>query len=338
MQVYRAQLRSFLLSTLVLSLASVAIFLVSLGIGPAGFSLRWLLEVVSGGAPREVRVVLSLRLVRAAVSYATGAILGLSGALMQGVTRNPLADPFILGLSSSALAVVSVALVVQPGLIAARYYLAVLAFAGALLGYTLTVALSRLAGGGSASLVLSGIAVSAFFSGVSHVLLYAVQRATGMPYILLLAGSASAALARDIPYLLASAAVCLAVSLAISKGLNAYLYGDEYSQQLGFNPKLLSLAASATASLGTGVTIAITGIVGFVGLASPHISRFLVGSDHRFLLPTSFLVGGVVTLVADVVVRLLSMGSPYGELPLGTITSSIGGPFIAYVLLRWLRK
>ncbi len=338
MQVYRAQIRRFFTSTLTLSLASVATFLTSLGVGPAGFSLGWLLELVSGGTPREVQVVLYLRLVRAVVSYATGAVLGLSGALMQSVTRNPLADPFILGLSSSALAVVSAALAVQPGLLAARYYLMVLAFAGALLGYTLTVALSRLAGGGSASLVLSGIAVSAFFSGVSHVLLYAVQRATGMPYILLLAGSASSALARDIPYLLASASLCLVVSLAISKGLNAYLYGDEYSQQLGFNPRLLSLAASATASLGTGVTIAVTGIVGFVGLASPHISRSLVGSDHRFLLPTSFLVGGVVTLVADVVVRLISMGSPYGELPLGTITSSIGGPFIAYVLLRWFRK
>jgi len=338
LHVYRVQIRRFFASTITLSLASLATFLVSLGVGPAGFSLRWLPEVVSGGTPREVQVVLYLRLVRAVVSYATGAVLGLSGALMQSVTRNPLADPFILGLSSSALAVVSAALVVHPGLLAVRYYLMVLAFAGALLGYTLTVALSRLAGGGSASLVLSGIAVSAFFSGVSHILLYAVQKATGMPYVLLLAGSASSALARDIPYLLASASLCLAISLAISKGLNAYLYGDEYSQQLGFNPRLLSLAASATASLGTGVTIAVTGIVGFVGLASPHISRFLVGSDHRFLLPTSFLVGGVVTLVADVVVRLISMGSPYGELPLGTVTSSIGGPFIAYVLLRWFRK
>lgn len=338
MQVYRAQIRRFFASALTLSLISVAMFLASLGIGPAGFSVRWLLEVISGEALREAQVVLSIRLARTAVSYLTGAILGLSGALMQGVTRNPLADPFILGLSSSALTVVSAALVLQPGLLATRYYLMVLAFAGALLGYTITVALSRLAGGGSVSLVLSGIAVSAFFSGVSHVLLYAVQRATGIPYILLLAGSASAALARDIPYLLTSAAACLAISLAISKGLNAYLYGDEYSRQLGFNPRLLSLAASAIASLGTGVTIAVTGIVGFVGLASPHISRFLVGSDHRFLLPTSFLVGGVITLVADVVVRLISMGSPYGELPLGTITSSIGGPFIAYVLLRWSRR
>jgi len=338
LHVYRVQLRRFFTSTLALSLASVAVLLASLSVGPAGLSPRWLLEVISGRASQEVRVVLSIRLARTAVSYLTGAVLGLSGALMQGVTRNPLADPFILGLSSSALTVVAAALVLQPGLIAMRYYLMALAFAGALLGFTLTVAMSRLAGGSSTSLVLSGIAVSAFFSGLSHVLLYAVQRATGVPYILLLAGSASSALVRDIPYLLASAAVCLAISLAISKGLNAYLYGDEYSQQLGFNPRLLSLVASATASLGTGVTIAVTGIVGFVGLASPHVSRFLVGSDHRFLLPTSFLVGGVVTLVADVVVRLISMGSPYGELPLGSITSSIGGPFVAYVLLRWFRR
>lgn len=338
MQVYRSQLRRFLTSVSALLLASLATLLVSLGVGPAGFSLRWLPEVVSGRAPQEVVVVLSYRLVRAVVSYFTGAILGLSGVLMQCITRNPLADPFILGLSSSALAMVSAAIVLRPELLAMRYYLMVLAFAGALLGYSLTVALSRLAGGGSTSLVLSGIAVSAFFSGVSHVLLYAVQRVTGMPYVLLLAGSASTALSKDVPYLIASAVACLGISLAISKGLNAYLYGDEYSQQLGFNPRFLSLAASATASLGTGVTIAVVGIVGFVGLASPHISRFLVGSDHRFLVQTSFLVGGVITLAADIVVRLISMGSPYGELPLGTITSAIGGPFVAYVLLRWFRR
>ena len=338
MYVYRTQLKRFFISLLALSLTSLAAFLVSLGIGPAGFSLKWPIEVVLGRAPKEVQAVFTHRLVRSATSYLTGAILGLSGTLMQGVTRNPLADPFILGLSSAALTVVSAALVIHPGLLAVRHYLMVLAFAGALLGYVLAVALSRLAGGGTTSLILSGIAVSAFFSGISHVLLYAVQRVTGMPYILLLVGSASSALLRDVPYLLASSVVCLAISLALSKGLNAYLYGDEYSQQLGFNPRLISLVASATTSLGTGVTIAVTGIVGFVGLASPHVSRFLVGSDHRFLVPTSFLVGGLITLVADVVVRLISMGSPYGELPLGTITSSIGGPFVAYVLLRWFRK
>lgn len=337
MEVYRVSLKRFLSALAIILVLSLAIAIVSLSVGSAGVSLDLVFKYLLGEAS-ELERILQLRVYRTVAAFLAGSILGVSGVLMQTITRNPLADPYILGLSSAALTVVAIAMLILPQLLALRQYFVLVAFLGAMLGYVLTLTISNLAGGGSLTLVLAGIAVSAFFSGASYIALYAIQKVTGLPFIFLLVGTASFAVSRDVYCLVVPSLACLAVPLIFFKALNAYLYGDDYAKQLGIDPRRTATLAVTMASVGTGATVATLGIVGFVGLATPHISRALVGSDHKYLLPTSFLLGGALTTLADVIVRIVSIGSPYGELPLGVVTSIMGGPFLAYLLMRWYRK
>jgi iron complex transport system permease protein len=285
-----------------------------------------------------VEIIAKLRLSRAFASLFCGASLALAGLLMQTTTRNPLADPYIFGLSSTALTMVAMGIILAPNLMIYKVWLIVISFSGALSGYVLTLLLSKLGGGSSMAMVLAGIAVASLFSGVSHVLLYLVQQVTKTPYTYLLMGSASTVLWKDLQFLAFPTVFLAILSLALFKPLNVYLYGDEYAKQLGFNPSLTRNTAGLIAALLTAITIAFVGIVGFVGLIAPHIARFLVGSDHRFSIPLTALVGALVTLVADIVVKLMSLlVGGMGELPLGVVTSVVGAPFLAYLVVKRVR-
>lgn len=321
-------------STSLLLLAIVA----SLSIGPSNIPLtKVFLNII--GIDDNYTVIVRLRITRTLVALLTGSLLGLPGLLMQTITRNPLADPYILGLSSTALTAAAFGILINPSVMVSTAAFITVAFVGAMLGYVLTLCLSKLAGGGALALVLSGIAVASIFSGVSHILLYFLQSRLNAPYYLLLLGSASMALSWEIPYLLTPLAVGALISLLLFRPLNLYIYGDMYVKQYGYNPLLISIVATAIASLLTASTIAIVGIVGFVGLAAPHIARFFVGSDHRFSIPITIIVGGMLTLTSDICVRLISMYvAGLGELPLGVITSVIGGPFLAYLVVRRVRR
>ncbi len=335
---YRYTIKRFL------SILSIFLFLLfitlilSLSIGPAHIPpIKVFLNII--GIDSDYTVIVRLRIARTLASLLTGSLLGLSGLLMQAITRNPLADPYILGLSSTALAVVALGITVNPSIMVNKTIFMVIAFVGAMLGYALTLCLSRLAGGGALALVLSGIAVASIFSGISHVLLYIVQSRLNAPYYFLLLGSASIALYREIPYLIAPLAIGALVSLLMFRPLNLYIYGDSYVKQYGYSPLAISIIATVIASLLTASTIAVVGIVGFIGLAAPHIARFLTGSDHRFSIPITIVVGGILTLVSDICVRLISMYvGALGELPLGVITSVVGGPFLAYLVIRRVRQ
>ncbi|MEM2006097.1 MAG: iron ABC transporter permease [Sulfolobales archaeon] len=315
---------------------------VSLAVGssmiPPFEALRCLL---GAGCDEAIKLVVSLRIARTTASILVGCMLSVAGVLIQGITRNPLADPFILGISSTALAVLSAALLVDVSILAQRQLAISLALGGALLGYFLTTSLGVLAGGTGLSLVLSGVAVSALFSGVSHVLLYILQDELRHPYVNLLMGSTSGTLVRDIPYLVVPAVLSLLAlyALGIPKALNAYLFGEHYASQLGYRVKLTTIASAFIASLLTGASVAVVGIVGFIGLAGPHISRMLYGaSDHRVTIVLSALSGSALAVSADIVARLATLFSTRGELPLGVITSIIGAPFLAYLVIRGGRK
>jgi len=282
-----------------------------------------------------VEVIAKLRLARALASVFCGASLALAGLLMQTTTRNPLADPYIFGLSSTALTLFALGILLVPNLMVHKAWVVAISFSGSILGYTLTLLLSKLGGGTSTSMVLAGIAVASLFSGASHVLLYLVQQVTRTYYMYLLMGSASTVLWTDLQFLTFPSISLAVLTLALFKPLNAYLYGDEYAKQLGFNPAMIRNAMSLVASLLTAITIASVGIVGFVGLIAPHVARFLAGSDHRFSIPMTALVGALVALIADTFVKLTSaFVGGLGELPLGVVTSIIGSPFLAYIVVR----
>jgi len=271
----------------------------------------------------------------------TGALLAISGTLMQSIARNPLAEPYILGLSSTALTTLAIAIIVNPSVIASRSLSMVITFFGALGGYFLTSTLSLLAGGTSYSLILSGIAVTATFSGFSHILLYIVQSKIKSPYHLLLMGTSATAIAQDVYILLVVLAVGLIAiyTLGLPKKLNAYVFGDVFAKQLGYNPRVLSLLTATLVSVLTGSSVAVVGIVGFIGLAAPHIARLLAGSsDHRITIVLSAILGSAITVLADVGARLLAMVTAQGEFPLGSVTSVIGAPFLAYLIIKGVKR
>ncbi len=331
------RLRFFTLTaSLVLALALLA--LASLSVGSSMIPVAEVLSCLSGGGCGDTtRLILSLRATRTAVAVLAGGMLAVAGALMQGVSRNPLADPFILGSSSTALAALSAAALLDIGVLAHRHLSITIAFAGAMLGYFLATSISMVAGGAGLSLILSGVAVSALFSGVSHVLLYLLQDRLRTPYVYLLMGSTSGVLERDILYLAVPLALSPAALLAlgIPKALNAYLFGDLYAAQLGYRVRLVTTLSAFVACLLTGASVAVVGIVGFVGLAAPHVSRMLSGtSDYRVTLPLSALAGSSLTVFSDTVARAITLLSARGEMPLGVVTSIVGAPFLAYLIVR----
>ncbi len=357
-ELYRVSIRRFLVTFLSLLTVFFFIFILSLSVGstvvnPVEIFIKLMQSLTHRmmdafgsqhlivGAVTEVDKIYSIamfRLGRTIAAILTGSILGVAGLLMQTVTRNPLAEPYILGLSSAALFAIAVGIILVPSIIVYRWALMIVAFIGALLGFILAITLSRLAGGTSIALVLSGIAVNALFSGLSHVFLYAVQKIIRMPYVFLLMGSTSIVVLNDVIFLLLPFAIGTTISLLLFRMLNAFIYGDEHAKQLGYNPSTVLIVISAIASILTASTVAIVGIVGFVGLAAPHISRLLVGTDHRFSVPIVAITGAIITTVADIVVRIISLLSVgLGELPLGVITSTIGAPFLAYLIIKRVR-
>lgn len=321
-----------------LAVLLLALSVVSLSIGSSLIPPAVVFRCLSGArCDRATDLILYLRVTRTAAALLSGAMLALAGSLVQGVSRNPLADPFILGISSTALAVLSAALLVDSTVLAHRQLAITIAFVGALLGYFLTTLVSFLAGGTGLSLILAGVSVSALFTGVSHVLLYVVQDKLRHPYVFLLMGSTSGALAGDLIYLAVPLLVSLVAifALGIPKALNAYLFGDHYAAQLGYNARAVTLLSAFVASLLTGASVAVVGIVGFIGLAGPHISRMLSGtSDHRVTLVLSALSGSILALLSDTVARLAAAFSTRGEIPLGVITSIVGAPFLAYLVVK----
>lgn len=336
-----ARLRFFTLLAL-LALLLLAFIAISVSVGASMMPLdRVFLCLLRIECSEPVKLIVELRITRTLAALLTGCALAVSGVLVQGISRNPLADPFILGVSSTALAVLSAFLLVDPTLIAYRQISILVAFFGALLGYFLTTSISLIAGGTGFSLILSGIAVSALFSGVSHILLFLVQDKLRHPYIFLLMGSASRVLPQDLVYLVITLVLSVAIVFAfrIPKALNAYLFGDSYAAQLGFRVRTVTTMSALVASLLAGSSVAVVGIVGFIGLAAPHITRMLLGtSDHRAAVVLSLLTGSSLAILADIATRVISIVSARGEIPLGVVTSVIGAPFLAYLIIRGSRR
>jgi iron complex transport system permease protein len=341
---YERRVKHFFISLTSLTMLVVFAFTLSISIGPAMLSPVKVFQAIflkpfGHTVEGNVEVISMLRLSRALASLFCGASLALAGLLMQTITRNPLADPYIFGLSSTALTAVALGVILAPNLMVHKVYMVLVSFLGAMTGYILTLSLSKLGGGSSLAMVLAGIAVASLFSGVSHILLYIVQQVVKTPYVYMLMGSAATVLQRDLQFLAFPTMLLAVLTLAFFKPLNVYLYGDEYAKQLGFSPTLVRDLAAFVAALLTAITISFVGIVGFVGLAAPHIARFLVGSDHKFSTPITMFVGALITLLADIVVKLVSMfAGAVGELPLGVVTAVIGAPFLVYLIIKKVRE
>ena len=319
-----------------LGLLLVASVVVAVTIGPAGLSPAdvWASVLAHLGigeptlSPLRDGIVWELRMPRVLAAAAVGAGLALCGVVMQALTRNPLADPYLLGLSSGASVGAVVVIVLGVGLL-----LPVAAFAGALVALVATLALANAAGALTPTrTVLAGLAVSAVFGAITSLVIF--WSATGDSYreiLNWLLGSLAGADWTSVA-LAGGAVVVIGVPLlASARTLDAFAFGDTAAAALGVHVGRSRAWLLVGTALLTGALVAVSGAIGFVGLILPHAVRLLVGSRHRALLPLSALAGAIFLVWADTAARTLF--DPR-ELPVGIVTALVGGPVFAVLMLR----
>jgi len=329
-----------------LGLALALAFCLALALGPVSLSLadslRALLRLAGlplagAGLEQAELIVGQLRLPRALLGLAVGAVLGLAGVAMQGLFRNPLADPGLIGVSSgaalgAALAIVGASQLGGVPAWLAPWLLSACAFAGGLAVTALVYRLGRREGQTRvATMLLAGIALSALAGATIGLFSYLADDATLRSLTFWNLGSLNgASYARLWPLL----PVCLGVALWLPRratALNALLLGESEARHLGFEVERLKRELVLCVALGVGAAVAAAGMIGFVGLVVPHLVRLLTGPDHRRLLPAAALAGATLLLLADLAARLLLAPA---ELPIGTLTALLGAPFFLYLLRR----
>lgn len=310
-----------------------AALLVGVRLGAADLSTAEVLAAVRGdGDPSTVAIVRRLRLPRTVLAALAGGSLAASGAVFQALLRNPLAEPYVLGVSGGA-AVGAVLAIALGGLAASSGGVALAAFAGAAGAVVLVY---RIAAGAGRSLdprvlLLSGVVTGALFNALILLVLTFADADAFRSAVFWMMGSFAGASWAGVGTLSIAALPALAVLGALARPLNLLAIGEETAAVLGVRTERAKLLAFATASLLTGAAVAVSGVVGFVGLVVPHVVRLLWGPDHRLLLPASVLLGASFLVLVDALARTVAAPT---ELPVGVVTALLGVPFFVYLLRR----
>lgn len=322
-------------AVLVASLAAAIVAGIAFGAVPVapGEVLASIFRGLSGRSSGMIdALVLQVRLPRVLLAAVVGASLAGAGAIYQALFRNPLADPYILGVSSGAGLGAIVALTLTANATSLRYgAVPVAAFTGAVLTMLLVTRLASWKGRlDTASLLLAGVAISYTLAALtSFLMVFAREQMAAVVFWMMggLGGASWPYLAMIGPMFLMGAAI----SLSFTRELNLMLLGDERAGHLGLDVRRFKMIALGTASLLTAAAVAVAGLIGFVGLMVPHMIRLTLGPDHRLLLPASILGGASVLVLADLAARVVL--APV-EIPVGIVTALIGGPFFVWLLVR----
>ena len=290
--------------------------LFALGLGSAWFAPARILTGLWEQDRTIQVVILNLRLPRILMAILVGASLSVSGALLQAVMRNPLADPGIIGVSAGAATAATSVMLLAPTLLSS---VPLFAFGGALVACVLIYAMAWKNGVDPVRIVLSGVAINTVLGAYTSFLqLLNADNLSGRGW----EHVATVALYAGVGLLLAAGCI---------KSANILQLGDEMASSLGVNVDLLRIVISAVGAFLAAATVAVAGMIGFVGLVVPHMARILGGADYRSLLPISALLGGVILLAADTMGRILIPGM---EIPVGVIMAMTGGPFFLYMLRK----
>jgi iron complex transport system permease protein len=287
------------------------------------------LDIATTWTRAEETIVVDLRLPRVLTAMTVGAGLAVAGATFQGVLRNPLADPYVLGTASGAALGAAVAVIVPVRTVVLEFgLLHGLAFLGALGAVFLVYRLSRVGGHGQmTSLLLTGYAVGSLLAAGLALAMYLSGTGLRQIFAYLLGGFEAASWVRFATALpLVVGASALMVSRA--RALNGFLLGEEAAAHLGVDVRRERAILLGLASLATAAAVTVSGLIGFVGLVAPHVVRLAVGPNARVVLPLAALVGAILMVVADLAARLL------GEIPVGVVTAVIGAPFFLALLRR----
>ena len=321
-------------------------FWLSLALGPVGLplgdtllaALRLMGLPIDGEGLQQAELILGqIRLPRSLLGLCVGIVLTLSGVAMQGLFRNPLADPGLVGVAGGAALGAAIAIVggsMLGGLpqALAPYLLSICAFSGGLIVTAVVYRFGRRDGQTNvATMLLAGVAMTAMSGAGVGLFTYLADDATLRSLTFWNLGSLNgASYPRLWPLLLVTVGVAVWLPRRAS-ALNALLLGESEARHLGFNVERIKLELVLCTALGVGAAVAAAGLIGFIGLVVPHLMRLLVGPDHRVLLPASLLAGATLLLLADLVARLVLAPA---ELPIGIVTALIGAPFFLYLLVR----
>ena len=328
--------RKVLTISILLCLLLILIILISVTMGsvkvPPLRSIRILFQSIlglkGGGNETERTIILSLRLPRAILAGLVGAGLSVSGATFQALLRNPLADPYILGVSSGAA--VGAILAILLGLGTFSFGLPLISFLGALLTVLIVFYFGRQDGKiHPNTLLLAGVIIGSFLSALIMFFISVSQKEELHTIIFWLMGDFSFSNARAILIIFPYIVLGFFLLYLRSRQLNLILSGEENAVQLGVDVEKLKLVSYLSASLITAASVSVCGLIGFVGLIIPHAVRLIFGPDHRLLIPASALVGASFLIASDTVARTLLAPT---ELPVGVITAAFGGPFFIYLL------
>lgn len=316
-----------------LSLALLLLMVLSIGsifVGASELTLPQIWHHLWQGATGEQDfIVWQHRLPRAILAILVGGSLGLSGTLVQGVIRNPLASPDLMGISAGAGFCATLLLVMLPS--SPTWWLSIAALLGGLLAFCLIMVLAQVSKPTPARLALIGVAISAFLSsGINFLLvIYPVEINTAMIW---LTGSLWGRSWQHIPVLMGMFALLLAFSSYLAWRLDVLGLGEDTAHHLGVSVKPIEFTTLLVAVVIASLAVSVAGTVSFIGLLAPHIARLIVGHRHRFLLPLSAVIGAIILVSADGLAR--SLFAPV-ELPAGVLTSVIGAPYFIYLLSRY---
>jgi len=313
---------------LLLAVLLIVLSLTAINVGSAGYSVKQILTALFSSEKSTVKtVVVNLRLPRLILALLIGASLSSSGAILQSVMRNPLADPGTIGVSAGAGTAATTILLLFPQLTGS---VPLFAFGGAALACFLIYTMAWKGGVDPTRIILSGVAINSVL-GAYNALLQMLHSDSLEGVLAFMNGSLSGRSWAQVKVLLIYAGIGLLLSFLCIKSANTLQLGDEMAKSLGVNVSVTRVLLSAVSAFLAAATVSVAGMIGFVGLVVPHISRILVGSNYKQMLPTSMLMGAVVLLAADTLGRTVVPGM---EIPVGIVMSVIGGPFFLYLLRK----
>ncbi|MEA4977167.1 MAG: iron chelate uptake ABC transporter family permease subunit [Methanomassiliicoccaceae archaeon] len=324
------------------TVASAVMFLLCLAFGPSGnysmsetFSLLGSAISKGGhGLTGDETIIFDSRLPRALAAFAVGIGLSMAGAVYQAIIRNPLVDPYIMGVSAGAgtfaVATISAGFTFFGVFSTVTYSLPLMAMAGGLIAFGATMIIAEKAGGSSTNYVLAGVIVGLGFGAVQTLLLYSAgdKIHSAMTWLF---GSFTSIDWGNIWLVLIPAILLALVPLIWAKEFNLVLLGEDQAQEMGLDVRKFNRAMLILASVLTAVCVAFVGTIGFVGLVVPHLCRMILGGDHRLVMPSSIVLGGLLMMAADFVAKMLI--API-ELPVGAITTIIGAPVFVYLIMK----
>jgi iron complex transport system permease protein len=317
---------------LILGFVAALMLLAAVLVGPAGYSLPQAFRALIGRAdPAAVAIVRDLRVPRVLLAFLVGGSLAVTGAALQALVRNPLADPYLLGLSGGAGLGAVGAIALHLG---GAWALPASAFLGALLAVALVYRLALVTGSvlDSRVLLLGGVVVGAFAASLMAAIMVVSPAAELRNALLWLLGGFGSASWRTLTVFSVYAVLPLTVIYLASRSLDLLTLGEEPAQYLGADVERVKRMVYLAGSLLTAAAVAVAGIIGFVGLVVPHAIRLLGGHLHRRLLPAAFLLGGALLVAADALARTVL--APV-ELPVGVVTALVGVPVFVVLVRRW---